>query len=267
MSIKVIYQNDNQLTLAGTDRIFLGEGLFETIRVSSGQPVCAELHWQRMKVAAHKLSISFECSREQWHASLLQAGKLANLRDGGIKVVLCPGEAERGLASVGQNPGLIIQAFQYSIERSPLKLIIAPWRRDSNNPVYSVKSINYLEAITACRQARAAGSDDALFLNFNNEILETTVANLFLIKNNQLVTPAISNGILAGITRQRILELARKNGIECVERAIPINELYQADSLFTSNALQGVRPVRSVENVNFDSSHLLINRLNDWLGF
>ncbi|TAL64824.1 MAG: 4-amino-4-deoxychorismate lyase [Legionella sp.] len=262
----LIEKGDVSPSFAIDDRIFLGEGLFETIRVSSSQPCFAELHWQRISKSAWQLGIPFDLSLDDWEDCLVQQIKRDNLYHGGMKVILSGGSAPRGLAEHGQVSQLIIQTFNYSLHNQSSRLCSASWLRDAANPVYQLKTINYLEAITARRQALAKGMDDALFFNMQGHATETTCANLFLIRGNQLFTPALDDGVLAGITRSRILAYCQQEGITCLEGAVDKKMLLEADALFTTNALQGIKAVASLDATNYAVEHEVISRLQDWFG-
>ncbi|KTD40051.1 aminotransferase class IV [Legionella parisiensis] len=247
------------------DRIFLGEGLFETLRVEAATPCCAYLHWQRLSDSAQKLGIPFDLSFEHWLEHLLNKIKQDNLYHGGIKAILSGGSAPRGLAVRGQVSQLIFQTFNYSLETSPLKLVSVPWLRDGTNPVYQVKSVNYLEAILARRQAIALGADDALFFNMQHYATETTCANLFLIQDKRLLTPPLTDGVLPGIARSRLLQHSKQQGISCTEVSITKAMLKEADGLFITNSLQGIRSVFSLDDIVFRVDHAWLDQLSSFL--
>lgn len=250
---------------AKEDRIFLGEGLFETLRVSHAKPCFADLHWQRLKKAALELSIPFDLGLEDWQSLLADQIQKNRLIHGGIKVLLSGGPAHRHLTEPGQNCHLVLQTFQTIRKDRPLRLVSAPWLRDALNPIYGWKSINYLEAILARRQAQSQGADDALFYNTQHHATETTCANLFAIQKNTLWTPPLQDGVLPGITRTRLLNLSRQQGVTCEESSLTWASLAQADALFLTNSLQGIQRVLSLDQLVFDSSPPLLGQLAEWL--
>lgn len=250
---------------AQDDRIFLGEGLFETIRVAHSKPCFARLHWQRLSQSAKLLGISFELSFEQWYACLLQQIAQDNVYHGGIKAILSGGVAPRGLTQQGIVSNLVIQSFNYSKITQPQQLLSAAWLRDAANPIYQIKSINYLEAITARRKALSAGKDDVLFFNTHGHATETSCANIFVIANNQLLTPAQTDGVLPGITRSRLLFLCAEHGISCQQQSLSRADLKQADAVFTTNSLQGIRAVSCWDEVTYSINHPLLSQLSTLL--
>lgn len=262
MSLQIVFKGQNSnINFASQDRLLLGEGLFETIRVSGGAPCYANLHWRRLCSSARVLGIPFKLSLKEWLTNLSVFIKATKLNNGGIKVVLSSGSAPRDLNVRGKTPYLFLEAFEYTPNYSSITLIKAPWLRDSNNPIYNIKSINYLEAIMAYRYAKENGAEDALFFNLDNFALETTVANIFLIIDDCLITPPLSCNILPGITRSRILILCQRLKQPCSEHMITLSMLAQAQALFICNTLQAIRPVRAFNEFKYCENHPLLETL------
>jgi len=256
-----IQENEPNAPFAINDRIFLGEGLFETLRVIKNKPRYPEYHWRRLQAAALTLNIPFELSFEIWLEKLNECIALKKLYEGGIKAILSAGSSSRGLLERGQTPHMVFDAFQYVPHSKFLNLISAPWQRDAKNPIYQIKAISYLEAIIARRYAQAAGADDVLFFNLQQHATDTTIANLFIIKNNTLITPPLHSGVLPGIIRQRLLELCKVQKIPCFELEISKNDLNQADAALVCNSLQGICPLHSLDGNLFSLNHPLISEL------
>ena len=249
------------------DRIFLGEGLFETIRFVNKIPCHAQLHWERLSRGVVALGLNFSLPFEEWFSQLTQVIVNQPIQSGGVKVILTGGTAARGLTQKGKSPQLFFDVFPYEINQKPLRLISAPWFRDANNPVYRVKSMNYLEAILARRYAQSNQVDDVLFFNLQQHVLETSVANLFAVVDDVLCTPGVDEGVLPGVTRRRIIDF-------CVEHGIPIQEclmdrtmLARASSVFICNALQGIQTVLAWDEVNYPLNGAILQRLISHVGF
>lgn len=247
------------------DRFYLGEGLFETIRVVNKKPCYPQLHWQRMRASALELNIPFTTSEDQWHGSLDSCIKNAEIEANGIKVILTGGRANRGLTMCGKRSQILFNAFAYKPEVCPISLMSAPWVRDGRNPIYRHKSINYLEAIQGKRLALAQGMDDVLFFNTKDHALETTISNLFVIQENVILTPKVECGILPGIIRSKLLEICKKEKIPCFEQLITSDDIHNSIAAFTTNSLQGIRSVRSFDGTVFNATHPQVAVLSKWL--
>jgi 4-amino-4-deoxychorismate lyase len=256
---------EESTVFAADDRILLGEGLFETLKVVHGKPCWADLHWQRLNSSAQQLSIPFTLPYEHWVQYLEKKIQKDQLVNGGIKAILSGGSAPRGLTQYGLHSHLVLQSFQFTVQTQALCLIAAPWLRDAANPIYSVKSVNYLEAILARRQALAVGADDALFFNSAHHATETTCANLFIIQQQALFTPPLTDGVLPGITRSRILTFCREQNIPCYEQSLTQARIEAADAVFTTNSLLGLQVVRSLTGVDFVLNHPLLELLRSFL--
>lgn len=261
----LVEKGDVSPAFAKDDRIYLGEGLFETLRVTRSKPCFAPLHWQRLSHAAQELGIPFDLSLDDWQECLIAQIKRDNLYHGGIKAILSGGSAPRGLAEQGQVSQLMFQTFNYSIHKHPVRLVSVPWLRDGANPIYQLKSVNYLEAIIARRNVLGDGADDALFYNTLHHATETTCANLFLIKKNTLLTPPLKDGVLPGIIRSCLFSIALQRDISCLERSITKDMIEKADAMFITNSLQGIRFVLSLDHIVFDLTHPLLEQLAAWL--
>lgn len=263
---KVLIGKDGQDSALGIDdRIFLGEGLFETLKVDSSKPCSAYLHWQRLSHSAKQLGIPFDLSFDDWFDYLVAQIKHDNLYHGGIKAILSGGSAPRGLTKQGKISQLIFQTFNYAFSEQPARLISAPWLRDEANPIYRLKTVNYLETILARRHAQLLGADDVLFFNTRHYVTETSCANLFLIKNNDVLTPGLEHGVLPGVTRSRLLSLCQQAQVNCIETDVSKSMLGTADAVFITNSLQGIREVHSLDDVVFPLKHPLIKQLNSLL--
>lgn len=262
MHTRVIQDKEGIIpNLNSDDRVFLGEGLFETLKVESAHPCFAQLHWERLNHSAASVGIPFELSYEDWLEHLILQIRKDNLFHGGIKAILMGGSAPRGLTERGQVSQLLLQTFNYTLQTQAVRLCSANWLRDCSNPIYKLKSINYLEAILASRKAVACGADDALFFNTNHFVTETSSANVFIIKHDVVYTPPIDDGVLGGITRGRLLAACEINQIPHEERSINKSMLEEADAVFITNSLQGIRTVASLDQISYDLNHPLVARL------
>ena len=262
MSLEIfIKEQETEAPFTLNDRVFIGEAIVETLKFTRNGPSYPKLHWQRIRKAANFLEVPCSLSFESWLESLKRCIDSTKLQEGGIRVVLGGGQAQRGLLARSQKQSMIFTGFACQPQHSSIRLISSSWRRDAANPIYQIKSTNYLEAIIARRQAAAVGADDVLFFNFEDNVTETTIANVFIIKNNCLLTPSQSNGVLPGVIRQRLLELGKKEEISILEGNISRKQIMEAEAVFTCNALQGVRAVQYIDKQAFDPSHSLISKL------
>jgi branched-chain amino acid aminotransferase len=233
---------DGSLVLDSFDRGFLlGDGVFETIAVINQKPLWLTEHLQRMELAAAELGIPLD-------GQALRNGVAAVLKQSQgnfevLRVTLSRGAAARGLAGDGSVATLLITLDAFAAQNlfRPCRLKVSTIRRNEFAPSSRLKTLSYVDGIMAAREV-AADADDALMLNTAGHVASATVANLFVLRRGELITPGLDQGILAGIMRRLLLDNAPKP----VERAVHLTDLFAADAVFLSNSLRLIRPVSHI---------------------
>lgn len=243
------------------NRLFLGEGLFETMAVKDGRIMHADLHWQRMNDSANALAIPFHLSLTDWLTQLSSVIKQENCQNGVIKAILIPITEKRGLSVSVDTSEIIWQVFESEVSQGPVTLISLPWHRDSNNPLYRHKTLSYLENIQAKHYALSKGRDDVLVFDQHGYLLEASSANIFLVIGGTLYTPSLNLSILPGIMRQLIIDKAKIRGLLCIEENLTQDHLCQADSLFLTNSLMGLLPVQKFDEQDYAIDHIVYQLL------
>lgn len=145
----------------------------------------------------------------------------------------------------------VVPLGEYFKEDQGLRAGVVSWRRVDDNAIPGRAKISgaYANSVLAGDEARANGHDEALFLNQDGHLAEAAAANVFLIRRGALVTPAVSDNILEGITRESVMELARRElGLSVVERSVDRSELYIADEIFLCGTAVEVVPVVAVDH-------------------
>jgi len=146
------------------------------------------------------------------------------------------------------------QPYPEAVYQKGFSAVVSSIRRNSQSPVPRFKSANFLESILAKGEAKAAAVNDALFLDDKSLLAEASTSNIFLVTNGVLKTPGLESGILPGITREVILELALKLGIVTYEQDTGLDELYQAKEAFLTNSMTEIMPLIEVEGRPVGSS-------------
>lgn len=229
-----------------------GFGLYETLRAYNGKPFRLDNHIARLWYSADKLSILVKPAEvRQAVKDTLKANGFADTR---IRICMSIGEGtvSPNLA-VCEEPTLAVLVTEYKPPapqkyREGFKVIISGIRRNSLSPVTYMKSANAMEPILARREARSKNKDEALFLNEKGLLTEASGSNIFLIKDNVLLTPRFETGILPGVTRVVVFELAAKLGIKVKEKNVRLVELLQADEAFVTNSAIEIVPVTEVSD-------------------
>lgn len=229
-------------TVSVFDHGFLyGDGVYEGIKACDGRVFALEEHATRFLESARSLDLDIGLDHAEFVEAVLETVRRNGLRDAYIRPV-----ASRGKGSLGLDPRncgaptvvIIVDSQTAHPEadgsaRQGIRVITSAMRRSRPDMLSPrIKSTNYLNNILAKQQATAAGMDDAILLNDEGFVAELTGCNLFLVKDKRLITPPVHAGILAGVTRQTILDLARGAGIEVAEEPVTLHDLYTADECF-----------------------------------
>ena len=238
--------------------LLLGDGLFETMLALDGAIPMLEAHLDRMAAGCAALglpALDRDAARALCLAAPPPTGRAA------VRLALTAGSGGRGLdRPVEIAPRLRTTAALSAPIETPATLILAKTRRNEGSPASRLKTLAYLDNVLARAEATAAGADEAVMLNNAGHLACAAAANLFWIEGDRLLTPALACGVLAGITRARVLSAARSWEVEALEIAADGARLADADAIFLTNSLIGVRPVSRLGERIF-APHPLTERL------
>jgi len=237
--------------------LLYGDGVFEGIRCYNGVVFKLREHIDRLYRSAKVIKLDIPLTKEEMIKAVIETLKANGLRDAYIRLIVTRGVGDLGLdpRKCGKPSVIIIAEKMEPIlgkmaREKGAKLIISSVRRD---PVYAtsheVKSLNYLNSILAKLEAINANADDAVMLDSRGFVSEASAANLFIVKNSSLITPPVTAGILPGITRAFVMELAKSLGINVYERDITPVELLTADEVFLTGTGAEIVPVTMINGV------------------
>ena len=256
---QIVYLNGSLLPLSEArlyplDYGFLyGYGLFETMRAYSGRVFRLEEHLRRLRWSAEYLGISTPLIEELAGAvySTLEANHLTSAR---VRMTLSagPGESVPDLTSC-KEATLLVTAREYlpysdEIYQTGFKAVVSGIRKNSCSPVSSLKSLSYMDNLVARRQAAASGANEGILLNERGLVSEGSTSNLFLVSGGSLSTPERESGLLPGITRSVVLELAGQAGIQVIERTVTLDDLLQAEEVFFTNSVIEIMAVTAIDH-------------------
>ncbi len=250
------FVDEKHATVSVFDRGFLyGDGIFETMRAYSGYIMWTEQHLKRLLESAEMINLRVQPSKQDLSEVLTELMGRNELGDALIRLTLT-----RGVAPPGLNPGsnvrptIVITTRQYQPYSSSqyadgVSLVIVGIRRNSIDALPpNIKSLNFLNNILAKAEATRKGAFDGIMLNQAGNLTEATTSNVFLVKNGKLFTPKCSCGILEGITRNAVIDLAEKQGVLCDQQPCAVEELYTADECFLTNTSMELMPVTRVDD-------------------
>ena len=230
-----------------------GDGVYETLRVYQGRVFLLERHIARLRQSCAHIGVNLPMEDEAWKPILVELLVRNKLENAGLRVTISRGEGEVGIdPRLCARPTVVVMAkpvVLYSDQQRDqgVSLHLATVKRNpelAQSP--QIKAISFLNNILAKREAVQVGADDALMLNMDGNLAECTTSNIFFVKNQRLHTPAVECGILKGITRDVVLELATQQG-GCVEEGHYTKEqLLQADECFITNTGIEIMPVSRI---------------------
>ena len=232
--------------------LLYGDGVFEGMRIYGGNVFRLTDHLIRLFESALAIQLPIDMTIEQLADATNQTVAKNNLEDGYIRLVVTRGSGPLGLDPFKcTDPQIIIIAdtitlYPDAMYRDGLDLVTAATIR--NHPAAlspRIKSLNYLNNIMAKMEGLRAGCVEAVMLNTRGEVSECTGDNLFVVNEGIIHTPPIDAGILEGITRNTVIQLARDNGTEVQERPMTRHDIYVADECFlTGSAAEVIAAVR-----------------------
>jgi 4-amino-4-deoxychorismate lyase len=224
-----------------------GDGLFETIGCLQGSPRLFELHLKRLGEGCGRLGFPLHhlaAVRREVPALALGARRAI------VKVLLTRGTTSaRGYALTGEEPGMrILLRYPWpqpdpAAAREGVRVRIAVLRLGENPALAGLKHCNRLEQVLARREWSDPSIAEALMFSSSGALISGTMSNVFLVHHSTLLTPALERCGVAGVMRQTVLTLAREARIDAQVRRLEAKDLEQAQELFLTNALTGIRPV------------------------
>ncbi len=223
--------------------LLYGDGVFEGIRVYCGKVFLLDQHIKRLYEGARAIRLAIPVSEQELITAVEETVAANELQDGYIRLVITRGAGSLGLdINQTSNPQVIIIADTISLYppelyEQGLKLITASTIRNHPQALSpQVKSLNYLNNILAKIEGTDADCLEALMMNHKGEVAECTGDNIFIVKNGILKTPSTDAGILEGITRNAVIQLAKQTGLDVKEVTLTRNDIYVADECFLTGS-------------------------------
>lgn len=254
MNGKMVKKDDARVSVFDHGLLY-GDGVFEGIRSYNGLVFKLKEHIDRLYASAHGISLEIGMTKAQMQKAILDTLKANKLKDAYIRAVVTRGVGDLGLDPRNcPKPTVFIitdkiRLYPEEMYRKGLKIVTVPTRRnipEAVNP--QIKSLNYLNNILGKIEAIQAGVTEAVMLDQGGFVTECTGDNIFMIKGKTLITPPVSAGILSGITRAAVLELAGSVGLKAEERMITRFDLYNADELFLTGTAAEIIPVVEMDS-------------------
>lgn len=223
-----------------------GFGVFDFCRTQKGFPLLLDRYLNRFYDSARFIDLQVPHSKEQVTEVIYSLLQKNGFPESGIRMILTGGYTQNGYTPGDPNFFILIERINFpekSLYEHGIKLLFHEHRRELSH----IKSINYLTPISLRNMIKKAGAYDVLY-HFDGKVLEVSRSNLFIVRDNVVITPA--NNILPGITRSTVIHLAREY-FKVEERDISTEELFRADEVFMTGTTKRVLPVQSIDYHRF----------------
>lgn len=267
MSTKYIYLNGNMVP-EGEAKILVtdlavqrGYGIFDFLKTINGKPIFIEDYFNRFYNSANKMNLDISLGRQELQQVILSLVEKNNLPNSSLKMILTGGYSEDGFLVAKPNLIIMQNPFEYNIATFHKGLNLLSHHYQRQFP--SVKTIDYLQAIQLQPLLNMKQADDLLY-HHQGQVRECPRANVFIVKNNEVLTPITD--ILKGITRSKILGL-KINGIEIKEQDFEIDVFANADEAFISSSTKNIIPIISLDGKPIGNGQpgKITQQLNDQL--
>jgi len=231
--------------------VTLADGVFETMHVRRGTPFRLDRHLTRLRRGLVALEIPGPPALDDWVRQALSGESSESVSEGdaSLRVTVTRGVGPSGVGVPADvHPTVIVTlsampVFASSTYDKGLTVHVASGCRNERSMTAGLKTLAYTDAVAGLLEARRAGADEALFLDTEGHCSEASASNLFVWTGSLLLTPPISCGVLPGVTREAVLELAKVQGLDTVDRAFGLEELRAGAEAFLTSSLRGLAPI------------------------
>ena len=226
-----ITYNDHGLTV--------GDGVFETVKTYDGVPFALRRHLERLEVSARGLGLDPPAGLRE---AVEEVCRENGVGDAAIRITVTGGPGPLGSGRGDQGQTVIVATAALTAWPESVEVATMPWPRNERGATAGLKTTSYAENVVALARAREAGASEAIFANTVGNLCEGTGTNVFLAVDGRMVTPPLSAGCLAGVTRALLVELGVAEEVD-----VPLTALAEAEEAFLSSTTREVQPIHAVD--------------------
>lgn len=240
-----------------------GDGIYETMRVYDGVVFKVDEHLMRLSRSASLIGLTLPLDGDALKIAIYETLMANSLKGAYLRLTVSRGYGPIGLdPDLCKEPTLVIMARDFtpypaSLYNKGISLIIPVTRRNNKKSIDPrIKSLNFLNNILAKIEVKKAGAYEAVMLNSRGRLTEGTISNVFFFRKGRLCTPSVNCGILDGITRGLVIELAKNARIDVHEGHFTVKDIYAAEEIFITNTTLEVMPVTRLDNRTYRTGAL-----------
>jgi len=221
----------------------VGDGVFETLKALDGRPFALRRHLERLRRSAEGLGLRLPYDDAALRAAIADVLASHGLPAARVRVTVTGGPAPLG-SERGEGPATIVVAAGPLRAAEPTTAVcVVPWPRNERGAMAGIKTTSYAENVRALAHARARGCTEAIFATTTDRLCEGTGSNVFVVVEDRLVTPPLSSGCLAGVTRELVLEVT-----DAIEADLPMVAFMAAGEVFLTSTSRDVQPVTRLDD-------------------
>lgn len=240
--------DDDAASLSAIDHgVTVGDGVFETLKIRDGEAFAPTRHRARLERSAAGLGLPAidHDLIDQGVKAILGSGEPIAL--GRLRYTVTGGPGPLGSDRGTAPPTYIVTAAPIEPVVGPVALAVTPWTRNERSAVAGLKTTSYAENVVALAYAKERGAVEAVFANTRGELCECTGSNIFVVVGGEILTPPLSSGCLAGITRDLTIEWCREAGLRVLEEALPLSVLHTCHEVFITSSTRDVLAVGQID--------------------
>lgn len=220
----------------------VGDGVFETLDLRRGRPFATRRHLLRLRRSAEGLDLELPSTDDELRAAMDAVCRANSVTEGRLRVTVTSGPGPVGSAR-GEGPPTVLVTWAAPVHVAATAVVATmPWPRNERGALTGLKTTSYAENVKALAIARGRGASEAIFGNLAGNLCEGTGSNVFLAVDGRLVTPPLSAGCLAGVTRELLCEL-----VEVDECDTPLDALARSREAFLASTTRDLQPIASVD--------------------
>jgi branched-chain amino acid aminotransferase len=247
----------DEATVAATDHgMTVGDGIFETCKVVDGVPFALTRHLRRLGRSAEVLALVCPPDAEIEAAVQELTSATGPVAFGRLRITITGGAGPLGSDRGASPPTVVLALSPAAPWPARIAAVTVPWTRNERSAIAGAKSTSYAENVVMLAAAHQRGAHEALVANTRGELCEGTGSNVVLERDGMLVTPPLSSGCLAGITRELLLEWAAEEGLPLVEDVITLDELARAPEVLLTSSTRDVQHVSELDGRSVPGSPL-----------
>lgn len=262
-----IYHNDKMLSaekaalradLAG---LLYGWGVFTTLRIHKGEAFAFDRYWDRLVRHASSSRIT-PPEKEEVEKGVIELIEANSRHEGRARITLVKGTAGGWRAGMGRESEFLI--FTSAESRAPqndLSLTVSPVRLLSSSPLAGIKRTAMLEHLFALEEARSRNFDEAILLNERGEVVSASSGNIFWVEGDEIFTPALATGCIAGVIRSFIIDIARRMRIHLIEGSHTLQRVHDANEVFITSTARLITPVSYFDIKEYDADKSRLTRI------